>query len=109
MIWSRTHTDKGCSIGFDLVPSFAQMVCSEGAHGRDKVWSNNNIGDGKNWLGMQLMLLRDKILTGYGRQCALIQSSNNLNALSFDSDASSLDPPLMALMFGLQGFGLFSL
>jgi len=29
--------------------------------GRDTVWSNNNIGDGANWLGMQLMLLRDDL------------------------------------------------
>lgn len=28
---------------------------------RDKVWSNNHVGDGTNWLGMQLMLLRDEI------------------------------------------------
>lgn len=27
--------------------------------GRDKVWSNNSDGTGQNWLGMQLMLLRD--------------------------------------------------
>ena len=31
--------------------------------GRDNIWSNNNDGTGKNWLGMQLMLLRDR-LTG---------------------------------------------
>lgn len=29
--------------------------------GRDNVWSNNYLGDGKNWLGLQLMLLRDNI------------------------------------------------
>mmetsp|Transcript_45766 Transcript_45766/g.83842 ORF Transcript_45766/g.83842 Transcript_45766/m.83842 type:complete len:770 (-) Transcript_45766:83-2392(-) len=36
--------------------------------GRDTIWSNNNLGDGKNWLGMQLMLLRDRLLQSYGRQ-----------------------------------------
>mmetsp|Transcript_19525 Transcript_19525/g.45413 ORF Transcript_19525/g.45413 Transcript_19525/m.45413 type:complete len:524 (+) Transcript_19525:80-1651(+) len=30
--------------------------------GRDAVWSDNSIGDGKNWLGMQLMLVRDELL-----------------------------------------------
>ena len=32
-------------------------------HGRDIIWSNNNDGTGTNWLGLQLMLLRDR-LTG---------------------------------------------
>lgn len=27
----------------------------------DKVWSNNHVGDGKNWNGLQLMLVRDDI------------------------------------------------
>jgi len=32
------------------------------ADGRDKIWSNNGKhGNGKNWLGMQLMLLRDEL------------------------------------------------
>jgi len=29
--------------------------------GRDYIWSNNHIGDGKNWLGLQLMLRRDEL------------------------------------------------
>eukprot|EP00746_Dinoflagellata_sp_MGD_P008122 gnl/MRDRNA2_/MRDRNA2_116195_c0_seq1.p1 gnl/MRDRNA2_/MRDRNA2_116195_c0~~gnl/MRDRNA2_/MRDRNA2_116195_c0_seq1.p1 ORF type:complete len:370 (+),score=86.71 gnl/MRDRNA2_/MRDRNA2_116195_c0_seq1:70-1110(+) len=29
--------------------------------GRDKVWSDNKIGDGTNWLGAQLMILRDEL------------------------------------------------
>eukprot|EP00438_Fugacium_kawagutii_P010550 Skav214547 [mRNA] locus=scaffold410:728630:729310:+ [translate_table: standard] len=29
--------------------------------GRDSVWSNNHDGSGMNWLGLQLMLLRDSI------------------------------------------------
>jgi len=29
--------------------------------GRDKIWSNNKHGDGTNWLGMQLMLVRDRL------------------------------------------------
>merc|ERR1719160_1458437 len=31
--------------------------------GRDGVWSDNNDGTGQNWLGLQLMLVRDR-LTG---------------------------------------------
>jgi uridine kinase/predicted NAD-dependent protein-ADP-ribosyltransferase YbiA (DUF1768 family) len=27
--------------------------------GKDAIWSNNKVGDGKNWLGLQLMLIRD--------------------------------------------------
>lgn len=30
--------------------------------GRDMIWSDNHNGDGTNWLGLQLMLLRDKLL-----------------------------------------------
>ena len=30
--------------------------------GRDNVWSDNADGEGTNWLGMQLMLLRDNLL-----------------------------------------------
>mmetsp|Transcript_46396 Transcript_46396/g.84932 ORF Transcript_46396/g.84932 Transcript_46396/m.84932 type:complete len:440 (-) Transcript_46396:43-1362(-) len=29
--------------------------------GRDLIWSDNHVGNGKNWLGMQLMLLRDAL------------------------------------------------
>lgn len=29
--------------------------------GRDKIWSDNCIGDGSNWLGLQLMLIRDEL------------------------------------------------
>jgi predicted NAD-dependent protein-ADP-ribosyltransferase YbiA (DUF1768 family) len=31
------------------------------AAGRDELWSNNHVGDGINWLGMQLMLVRDEL------------------------------------------------
>lgn len=30
-------------------------------HGRDKVWSDNLDGSGQNWLGLQLMLIRDEL------------------------------------------------
>jgi len=29
--------------------------------GRDHIWSNNNVGDGTNWLGLQLMLIREQL------------------------------------------------
>mmetsp|Transcript_9191 Transcript_9191/g.21490 ORF Transcript_9191/g.21490 Transcript_9191/m.21490 type:complete len:507 (-) Transcript_9191:46-1566(-) len=29
--------------------------------GRDKIWSDNRNGEGKNWLGLQLMLVRDEL------------------------------------------------
>jgi len=32
--------------------------------GRDKVWSDNKVGDGTNWLGLQLMLIRDELRGG---------------------------------------------
>lgn len=28
---------------------------------RDKTWSDNMIGNGKNWLGLQLMIVRDEL------------------------------------------------
>eukprot|EP00971_Amphidinium_carterae_P233561 4635160-Amphidinium_carterae.1 len=36
-------------------------VWRRGTPGRDGIWSNNQNGSGKNWLGMQLMLVRDKL------------------------------------------------
>eukprot|EP00913_Durusdinium_trenchii_P000643 g596.t1 len=33
-------------------------------HGRDTVWSNNNDGTGQNWLGLQLMWLREARCSG---------------------------------------------
>ncbi|CAK9008291.1 unnamed protein product [Durusdinium trenchii] len=35
-------------------------------HGRDTVWSNNNDGTGQNWLGLQLMWLREDLRGGSG-------------------------------------------
>jgi hypothetical protein len=33
-------------------------------HGRDATWSDNAVGDGENWLGMALMVVRDRLLRG---------------------------------------------
>ena len=45
--------------------SFKNGFWEQGMHnpvrGRDMVWSDNHDGSGKNWLGLQLMLLRDQI------------------------------------------------
>eukprot|EP00403_Amphidinium_massartii_P033378 CAMPEP_0178450438 /NCGR_PEP_ID=MMETSP0689_2-20121128/43126_1 /TAXON_ID=160604 /ORGANISM="Amphidinium massartii, Strain CS-259" /LENGTH=2270 /DNA_ID=CAMNT_0020075907 /DNA_START=356 /DNA_END=7165 /DNA_ORIENTATION=- len=44
----------------------AFLLHHNSAVGRDVVWSNNHRGDGTNWLGMQLMLLRDDLRRGNG-------------------------------------------
>lgn len=38
----------------------AFLLCHNGVSGRDTVWSDNNRGDGTNWLGIQLMIIRDE-------------------------------------------------
>jgi len=45
-------------------------------HGRDKVWSDNKDGSGTNWLGLQLMLLRDQ-LSGSARWTAYLSGLVN--------------------------------
>jgi len=35
--------------------------------GRDRVWSDNRLGDGLNWLGLQLMFIRQKLRKSEGR------------------------------------------
>mmetsp|Transcript_22997 Transcript_22997/g.42328 ORF Transcript_22997/g.42328 Transcript_22997/m.42328 type:complete len:272 (-) Transcript_22997:51-866(-) len=47
-----------------LATSDAFLLEHNSVKGRDAVWSNNHIGDGTNWLGMQLMLLRDELQSG---------------------------------------------
>merc|ERR1719282_2276944 len=39
----------------------AYLLDHNSRNGRDKVWSNNQVGDGTNWLGLQLMLIRDEL------------------------------------------------
>ncbi|CAJ1432603.1 unnamed protein product [Effrenium voratum] len=46
--------------------------------GRDAIWSNNNDGSGTNWLGMQLMLLRDE-LQGQALWTGWLQQHVNLS------------------------------
>jgi len=50
--------------------TWAQLLCETGdayllkhnsVRGRDHLWSNNNVGDGRNWLGLQLMLIREQL------------------------------------------------
>mmetsp|Transcript_64322 Transcript_64322/g.199158 ORF Transcript_64322/g.199158 Transcript_64322/m.199158 type:complete len:827 (+) Transcript_64322:26-2506(+) len=47
--------------------------------GRDQVWSDNSDGEGKNWLGLQLMLLRDEI-TGKSAWTSFIAGLVNLDS-----------------------------
>jgi len=48
-----------------------------GPNGDDPVWSNNNDGEGTNWLGLQLMLLRDR-RTGWKKWTKFIESAINM-------------------------------
>jgi len=52
----------------------AFLLNHSGRSGRDRPWSDNSYGDGANWLGMQLMLLRDK-RTGWTRWTRFIASA----------------------------------
>mmetsp|Transcript_26013 Transcript_26013/g.57203 ORF Transcript_26013/g.57203 Transcript_26013/m.57203 type:complete len:433 (-) Transcript_26013:83-1381(-) len=44
-----------------LATGEAFMLEHNSTVGRDQIWSNNHIGDGRNWLGLQLMLVRDEL------------------------------------------------
>eukprot|EP00928_Gymnodinium_smaydae_P067803 TRINITY_DN5079_c0_g1_i1.p1 TRINITY_DN5079_c0_g1~~TRINITY_DN5079_c0_g1_i1.p1 ORF type:complete len:388 (-),score=68.88 TRINITY_DN5079_c0_g1_i1:76-1239(-) len=57
----------------------AQALCATGeafllehneVSGRDKVWSDNQEGDGTNWLGLQLMLIRDELNNATGHEAS---------------------------------------
>jgi predicted NAD-dependent protein-ADP-ribosyltransferase YbiA (DUF1768 family) len=52
----------------------AFLLNHSGFHGEDAVWSDNNDGEGTNWLGLQLMLLRDR-RTGWKKWTKFIESS----------------------------------
>lgn len=45
----------------------AFLLCRCSRTGVDQVWSDNASGDGANWLGMQLMLIRDELRNRDGR------------------------------------------
>jgi hypothetical protein len=55
----------------------AFLLNHSGRHGEDPVWSDNNDGEGTNWLGLQLMLLRDR-RTGWKKWTKFIESSIDL-------------------------------
>ena len=44
-----------------LATGDAFLLEHNSVHGRDTTWSNNAVGDGKNWLGMALMVVRDRL------------------------------------------------
>jgi len=50
------------------------LLCHSCEEGLDVVWSNNHIGNGMNWLGMQLMLMRSS-RTGFRRWAQFIESN----------------------------------
>jgi len=52
----------------------AFLLNHSGRHGEDSVWSDNNDGEGTNWLGLQLMLLRDR-RTGWKTWTKFIETS----------------------------------
>jgi len=52
----------------------AFLLNHSGRHGEDPVWSDNYDGEGTNWLGLQLMLLRDR-RTGWKKWTKFIESS----------------------------------
>jgi len=52
----------------------AFLLNHSGRHEEDPVWSDNNDGEGTNWLGLQLMLLRDR-RTGWKKWTRFIESS----------------------------------
>merc|ERR1711974_125985 len=52
----------------------AFLLNHSGRHGGDPVWSDNYDGEGTNWLGLQLMLLRDR-RTGWKKWTKFIERS----------------------------------
>jgi len=50
------------------------LLCHSCEEGFDALWSNNFVGNGMNWLGMQLMLLRSS-RTGWRRWAEFIESN----------------------------------
>jgi len=53
--------------------------------GRDSVWSDNSDGEGANWLGMQLMIVRDR-LTGHSQWTEWLRSIANLaTGMAYDN------------------------
>jgi len=68
------------------IPDFRRQLVATGnafllehnqVQGRDAIWSNDNNGTGTNWLGLQLMLLRDE-LTGKDDWTTWINSTIDL-------------------------------
>jgi len=57
---AKFRPGSGCAQAL-LKTQDAFLLEHNSVEGRDKVWSDNCNGDGTNWLGMQLMLLRDEL------------------------------------------------
>eukprot|EP00930_Biecheleria_cincta_P054118 TRINITY_DN4002_c0_g3_i1.p1 TRINITY_DN4002_c0_g3~~TRINITY_DN4002_c0_g3_i1.p1 ORF type:complete len:614 (-),score=44.20 TRINITY_DN4002_c0_g3_i1:2-1771(-) len=55
--------------------------------GRDSTWSDNMIGDGRNWLGLQLMLIRDELFgKRHGTWTTYLQEHVDLRTGTFRSN-----------------------
>lgn len=61
MCSNRSFRMKSCKNGFWEQGMHSFALEHNPVRGRDMVWSDNHDGSGKNWLGLQLMLLRDQI------------------------------------------------
>merc|ERR1719436_2140497 len=57
---AKFHQNKPCADAL-LKTDDAYLLQHNASSGRDRLWSNNNTGDGTNWLGMQLMIIRDEM------------------------------------------------
>merc|ERR1711988_990431 len=55
---AKFAADSECGIKLQMTGE-AFLLEHNMAEGSDKIWSDNLQGDGKNWLGMQLMVIRD--------------------------------------------------
>lgn len=58
------------------------------AKGTDMVWSDNNDGSGLNWLGMQLMLIRDEVRKTEGRWTKAIRMAVDITSGQSYSEVS---------------------
>jgi len=66
----------------------AYLLEHNSVEGRDKVWSDNCKGDGTNWLGLQIMLIRDEI-NGTSGWTTFISKHIDLNTGNPTSGADS--------------------
>jgi len=85
----RQKYQAGTACADALIATGDSFLLEHNSHsGRDSIWSDNHIGNGTNWLGLQLMLLRDELKstedsltwTGYVESLLDLQTGRPLNA-----------------------------